>query len=75
MTMSMSMKRCGSGNVISITVLKRPDRSKMTPQAYARAVEKNRKAAAKYQAYVEKCDAMHAILMVAAAGKPWARSK
>lgn len=42
--MTMSIKHHGGYDVIS--VLSKPDSSKMTPQAYARALEKNRKAAA-----------------------------
>jgi hypothetical protein len=69
----MATKRYGANE--DVRVPRMPERSKMTAQAYDRAMENYNKAAARYQAYVEKCDALVAILRVAAAGKPWARTK
>lgn len=68
----MGMKRRGEYDVF--TVERVPDIRNMTPKAYARALEKNRKGIAQYQAYLKKDDAMRALLMAAITGKPWTKN-
>ena len=67
----MGVKRRGDYDVI--TVERVPDIRNMTPKAYARALEKHRKGIAQYRAYLEKDDAMRAVLMAALVDKPWTK--
>ena len=59
--MTVRFERTSGGGTL-IVLWQPPDPSKMGPKAYARRLEQDRKAQAKYEAYVEKCKALDAIL-------------